>query len=524
MAKITGIEPTSTDFMYSKRKLRTAAYCRVSTDSDEQQSSLENQRTHYANYIKANLDWDFMGMYFDEGISATKKEKRFGLLKLLKDCESRKIDFIVTKSISRFARNTTDCLEIVRRLTDLGISIWFEKENINTGTMDSELILSILSSLASEESVSISQNNKWGIKRRFQNGTFKLCVPPYGYDYNGKSIVPNPKQAQIVKRIFSEILSGSGTHAVAKKLNADAIPAPRGKNWTATTIQGMVENERYIGDVLFQKTYTDERFKRRTNVGMEEQYYWENHHEAIISKEDFEAAALILEQRGKEKGITKGSGKYTNRYSFSGIIICGECGSTFKRQIHMSGRPSEYVAWCCSKHINSSSKGCSMIFVRDEHIKTAFVTMMNRLFSGRNVILKPLIDELKEQDVNGIYAKLKELETLIQKNSEQVQILTGLMSAGILTPALFNEKNNVLKQEATKLKEQKSVLQADALGEESDSFETEELLKHLNKTGISESFSDEIFTRFTNNITIILPTEVGFNLKCGLFLKERMAR
>ena len=215
MAKITTIAPTA-GFIYTQKKLRTAAYCRVSTDSEEQQSSLENQRTHYTDYIKSNSDWDFVGIYFDEGISGTKKEKRTGLLRLLKDCESRKIDFIITKSISRFARNTKDCLEIVRRLTDIGISIYFEKENINTGTMDSELILSILSSLAAEESVSISQNNKWSIKKRFQKGTFKLAVPPYGYDYNGENLVPNPEQAQIVKRIFAEVLSGSGTHAVAR--------------------------------------------------------------------------------------------------------------------------------------------------------------------------------------------------------------------------------------------------------------------------------------------------------------------
>ena len=523
MAKITTIAPT-TGFIYTQKKLRTAAYCRVSTDSEEQQSSLENQRTHYTDYIKSNSDWDFVGIYFDEGISGTKKEKRTGLLRLLKDCESRKIDFIITKSISRFARNTKDCLEIVRRLTDIGVSIYFEKENINTGTMDSELILSILSSLAAEESVSISQNNKWSIKKRFQKGTFKLAVPPYGYDYNSENLVPNPEQAQIVKRIFAETLSGSGTHAVARGLNADGIPAQKGNNWTATTIRGMIENEKYIGDALLQKTYTDDQFNRHINDGAEDKYYWENHHEAIISREDFEAAARILEQRGKEKGIQRGAGKYQNRYVFSGIIICGECGSTFKRRIHMPGRPSEYVAWCCNRHIDSSGKGCSMIFIRDENIKAAFVTMMNRLYSGRNVILKPLIEELRKQDHSGSYARLKELEKLIQENSEQVQILTGLMSAGILTPALFNEKNNALQAETIKLKEQRNVLRADSLGEESASFEAEELLKYLNKTGIVETFSEDTFSRFVKNITVFSPTEVAFHLKCGLLLKEGMVR
>lgn len=523
MAKITTIAPT-TGFAYRQTKLRTAAYCRVSTDSDEQQSSLENQRTHYTDYIKSNADWDFVAIYFDEGITGTKKEKRTGLLKLLNDCENRKIDFIITKSISRFARNTKDCLEIVRRLTDIGISIYFEKENINTGTMDSELILSILSSLAAEESVSISKNNKWSIQKRFQNGTFKLSVPPYGFDYNGKNIVPNPGQAQIVKRIFAEILAGSGTHAVARGLNADGIPAQKGNHWTATTIRGMVENEKYIGDTLFQKTYTDENFNRHSNNGTEDQYYWENHHEAIISREDFEAAARMLRQRGKEKGIQRGSGKYQNRYAFSGIISCGECGSTFKRRIHMPGRASEYVAWCCNKHIDAGAKSCPMIFIRDEHIKQAYITMMNRLYSGRNVILKPLIEELKKQDHNGSYAKLKEIEELIKENSEQVQILTGLMSSGILTPALFNEKNNALQSETVKLKEQRNALHAQSLGEESTSFETEALLRYLNKSGITENFNEEIFSRFVKSITVFSPAEIGFHLKCGLLLRERMVK
>ena len=523
MVKMTTIEPVN-NRIYTQRKLRTVAYCRVSTDSNEQQASLENQRTHYSDYIKANSDWEFVGIYFDEGISGTKKEKRSGLLRLLEDCERRKIDFIITKSISRFARNTKDCLEIVRRLTDLSIFIHFEKENINTGTMDSELILSILSSLAAEESVSISQNSKWGVKKRFQNGTFKLSSPPYGYDYNGENIIPNPEQALVVKRIFSETLSGNASHVIAGKLNAEGIPSQKGAHWMPTTIRGILANEKYIGDVMFQKTYTDSQFNRRNNYGEEDRYYLENHHEAIIIREDFEAAAGIIEQRGKEKGIQRGTEKYNNRYEFSGVIICDECGSTFKRRIHSPGKMGEYIAWCCNKHIDSSGKHCSMIFIRDEHIKAAFVTMLNRLYSGRHLIMKPLIEELKKQDHHGSYAKLKEIENLIQENAEQVQILTGLMSTGILTPALFNKKNNVLQAEFIRLKEQQSVLQTASLNEQSTSFEAEELYKYLNKTGITENYSSDTFGEIAKNIIVYSPTEVGFHLKCGLILRERMVR
>lgn len=523
MRKVTKIDAAS-NAVLAQRKLRVAAYCRVSTDSDEQLSSLGNQRSHYSIYIQSNPDWEFAGLYYDEGLSGTKKENRAGLLRLIRDCENRKVDMFLTKSISRFARNTRDCLEIVRQMTDLGVAILFEKENINTGTMDSELILSILSSLAAEESVSISQNNKWGIKRRFQNGTFKLSSPPYSYDYDGQTLIPNQAKALIVKRIFAEILAGNGASTMATKLNADGIAPPRGKQWTAKTILGMLENEKYVGDVLHQKTYTDDSFTRKRNHGEEDQYYIPNHHEAIISREDFEAAARILEQRGKEKNIRKGDGKYSNRYAFSGKIICGACGSTFKRRIHSPGKTAEYVAWCCNKHIDEGSLECPMIFVRDQRIKEAFVIMWNRLFSGRNTILKPLIEELKDRDGSINQAEELSIEKQIQEHFEQVQVLTGLMSKGYLEPALFNEKNNLLQAEIMRLREQRAAMLRDMEGERSAIHEAELLLKHLSRAGIQEEYSDELFLQYAEGITVFSPTEVGFRLKCGLTLRERMER
>ena len=201
MRKVTKIKEDK-GLAVIKPKLRVAAYARVSTDSAEQLISLEAQKLHYEAYIKANSDWEFAGIYYDEGISGTKKERRTELMRLISDCENRKIDFIVTKSISRFARNTMDCLELVRKLTHLGVFIYFEKENINTQSMDSELMLTILSSLAENESISISENNKWSIQRRFRNGTYKLSYPPYGYDYRDGQIVVNKEQAEVVKRML----------------------------------------------------------------------------------------------------------------------------------------------------------------------------------------------------------------------------------------------------------------------------------------------------------------------------------
>lgn len=522
MRKVTKIDENRPN-LTKMQKLRTAAYARVSTDSDEQLISLQAQKRHYESYIKANSNWEFVGMYFDEGISGTKKEKRTELLRLLKDCENRKIDFIITKSISRFARNTTDCLEIVRRLTELGIYIFFEKENINTQSMDSELMLTILSSLAESESVSISQNSKWSITKRFKNGTYKLGCPPYGYDLADGKLTPNSEQAPIVRRIFAEALSGKGAAMVAAGLNADGIKSQRRTHWTATSIRGILVNEKYVGDALFQKTYSDDKYNRRVNYGEKDQYYIKDHHEAIIRHADFAAAASILEQFGKEKGISKGATKYQNRYVFSSKIRCGECGSTFKRRIHKAAT-DKYVAWCCSKHIESVNE-CSMLFIRDEQVKQAFVTMINKLYSGHSYILKPLIQDLKSLENGGVFAKVQELEAKIEENTERRQVLTGLMTKGYLDPALFNAQKNALDMEAEKLKEQKKALAKAITGDQSAETKAEELLKYLNKMdGLIEQFDEAVFGRFIHEIVVFSSTEIGFRLNCGLLLKERLVR
>ena len=362
MKKVTKIAETANSKVKLK-KIRVAAYCRVSTDSDAQLESLEAQKTHYENYITSRDDWEFAGLYYDEGITGTKKDKRPELLRLIDDCKAGKVDFVITKSISRFSRNTTDCLELVRKLLALHIPIYFEKENINTGSMESELFLAILSSMAEGESVSISENSKWSIQKRFESGTYKVSYPPYGYDWDGEQMIINPEQAAVVKEIFAALLSGKGTHAIADDLNRRGIPTKRNGRWTATTIRGMLSNEKYVGDCLFQKTYSDSRFVRHNNHGEQTQYMVKDHHEAIISREDFEAARIFISQRASEKGVTKGTDKYQNRYAFSGKIICGECGDTFKRRIH-SCTDHKYIAWCCNTHIKDKDR-CHMLHSSD---------------------------------------------------------------------------------------------------------------------------------------------------------------
>lgn len=521
MRKVTKIEG-NVGSVVKKPKLRVAAYARVSTDSDEQLTSLEAQKTHYESLIKANQDWEFVGIYYDEGISGTKKDKRKELLRLISDCEHKEIDFIVTKSISRLARNTVDCLSLVRKLTDLGIHIHFEKEDINTKSMDSELMLTILSSLAENESISTSKNNTWAIQKRFRNGTYKVASPPYGYDNTDGDLVVNIEKAEVVKRIFADALSGKGAIAIAEGLNADGIHSKRGGEWSGSTIRFILGNEAYTGDLLLQKTYTDENFVRHQNKGERDQYFIENHHEAIISHEEFDAAQKALKQRGKEKGTTEGSSKYYNRYPFSGLITCSECGSTFKRRIHSSAG-KKYIAWCCSKHLSSADE-CSMLFVRDERIKMAFVTMMNKLIFSRKFVLKPMLQGLKAANYADSQGRVKDIQSKIEENAEQVKVLVELMTKGYLEPALFNKLKNELATEAAGLRERKAFLCRSIDGGVNVLMGTKKLLKFVSKAKTIEDFDDDLFEEFIDGIIVYSPVQIGFRLKCGLTLRERMER
>jgi DNA invertase Pin-like site-specific DNA recombinase len=506
-------------FPTQKHKLRVAAYCRVSTDSEEQLVSLATQRKHYEAYITANPDWEFAGIYYDEGITGTKKEKRPALLRLIDDCEHKKIDFIVTKSISRFARNTTDCLELVRKLLGLTVYIYFEKENLNTGSMESELMLSILSGLAENESVSIAENSTWSIQRRFQNGTFKLAYAPYGYDVIEGKLVLQPEQATIVKAMFDQTLAGIGTDAIAKKLNAKEIPAKRGTHWTATTIRGILKNENYTGDAIFQKTYTDSHFNRHHNHGEKDKYRVEHHHEAIITKDIFEATQQVIRQRGKEKGALPQDKKYQNRYPFSGVIRCHQCGATFKRRIQ--GGRNSYVAWCCATHLTDATK-CSLKYIKETALKYAFVTMMNKLIFGHAFVLKPLLASLRTLHSDDSITVIQDLDTKLAENAEHQKTLAYLLTKKYLEPAMYQKGNNELLQEAEQWQHQKDSL-VDFLNDDNKTVhETRELLQYTCKAKMLTGFDEAVFQQFVEQILVYSRTNIGFKLKCGITLRERL--
>ena len=274
---------------------------------------MEAQKSHYETSIKSNPDWEYVGLYYDEGVSSTSTAKRDGLLKMLDDSEAGKIDFIIIKSIS-------------------------------TGDMESELLLTIFSSLAESKSVSLSENETWPIEKRFQNGTYIVAYPPHGYKNEAGLMVINEEEATVVKFIFAEYLAGKGAHVIARQLSEKGIPTRRNSEWSSGTVRAILRNEKCKGDVLFQKTFTDSTFVRRPNNGEKAQYYVTEHHEAIMSSEDFQEAQAMIDQRAKDMKIQQGDAKYQNRYQFSGKVICGECGASWKRRTY-SDKKGKYYAY-----------------------------------------------------------------------------------------------------------------------------------------------------------------------------------
>lgn len=513
MKRITKIEVVKDS---GRRKLRVAAYARVSTDSNEQLASLESQKNHYERYIKARPDWEYAGLYYDEGVSGTSMAKRDGLLHMLDDCDNGLIDYIIVKSISRFSRNTVESIETVRRLCEKGIYIFFEKENIDTGKMEGELLLSILSSLAESESHSIAENNKWSIQKRYQNGTFKIGYTPYGYDNINGQMVINEEQAEIVREIFDAVLSGKSPGAVARELNERGVSTKRGGSWTGHTVNGMIRNEKYTGDVIMQKTYTDDRFNRHVNRGERTQYLARDHHNPIISHEAFEAANAIIDANGLEKGIHKDEDKYKNRYAMSGKIICGECGGTWKRV-----KLANHFGFSCNTHVKDKN-ACSMKTIAEEPVKAAFITLMNKLTYGRSLILLPYAEMLKNSLRSGNIDRLTELDALLEKNTERRQQIMAFFTKGLLDPAVYAQECDDLTEEAERLTAERDSLTTQMNGNREQQDALERLLKYTAKGTMLTVFEPSLFTEHVDHIVVIERTEIGFAMKCGPVFRERI--
>ena len=500
-----------------QKKRRVAAYARVSTDSDEQYTSYEAQIDYYTQYIKARDDWEFVNVYTDEGITGTSTKHREGFNRMVADALDGKIDLIVTKSVSRFARNTVDSLTTIRQLKEKGIECYFEKENIWTFDGKGELLITIMSSLAQEESRSISENVTWGHRKRMADG--KVSIPfkhTLGFKRGPKGeILIDEEQAKTVQDIYEWFLEGLTPHAIAARLMEQGVPSPRGKDvWHQGTVRSILTNEKYKGDALLQKFYTEDFLtkKQLPNKGILPQYYVEGNHEAIIPPETFELVQLEFERRKAKNG------RYSGVDLFASRIICGECGGYYGSKVWHSNQ-SKYrrVIYRCNSKYNGE-KPCSTPHVTEDQIRQAFIAALNRLIAKRNDIIAGLmIDTEILYNTTSLEAEKKRLWDETSVLAEMAQAAINENAHVALDQTEYQKKYDdlVSRYESSKAEHDKIAARISALV--STKTATQEFINTLR--GLPDKiteFSPETWGKLLDHVTVYTAKDIRFTFRNGI--------
>ena len=455
----------------SKRQLRVAAYCRVSTDDEEQLTSYEAQKNYYTDKIMTNKEWTMAGIFADEGITGTSARKRPEFLRMIRQCKQGKIDVVLTKSISRFARNTVDCLNYVRALKELGIAVIFEKENMNTLEIDSEILITMLGAFAQSESESISANVRWGIRQAMKEGKATIQYKYlYGYrkgDDSKPEIIPD--QAEVVRKIYDLFLSGTPVRGIQEYLNANSVPNINGESkWARSAIDSILTNEKYCGDVLLQKTYIDDCINKKVkkNTGQLPMYLVQNHHEGIISRETFDAAQAELARRSAGKSPSKknaptGRSRYSSKYALSDRLYCGECGTQYQRCTWRNRDGSKRIVWRCVSRVDYGNRYCHNSPTLDEEpLHRAILAAINNAVEDKDNIVYNLKAAMEKElaPVAGQQLSLSEIDNqLEQLNIEFSKVLAEASESG--DQAVYSDRFREIMQKQTALKAQRNKIQ-----------------------------------------------------------------
>ncbi|MCM1508765.1 MAG: recombinase family protein [Ruminococcus flavefaciens] len=499
----------------STRKRRVAAYARVSTDSEEQLTSYEAQMDYYVRYIKENPAWEYAGLYTDEGISATNTKHRNGFNRMIADALDGKIDLIVTKSVSRFARNTVDSLTTVRKLKEKGIEVFFQKENIYTLDSKGELLITIMSSLAQEESRSISENVTWGQRKRFADGKVSLPYKHFlGYK-RGEDGLPEivPEEAEIVRYIYRSFINGMTPYKIAKMLTEKGIPTPSGRiKWQSTTVESILTNEKYKGSALLQKQFTVDFLtkKRKINEGEIPQYFVEHSHDAIISPEEFE---LVQAEFMRRKALGK---QYNSKSIFAARIVCCDCGNYYGSKVWHSTSKYRCVVWQCNRKFDGECK-CSTPHLYEDDIKEKFLSACNQVFENRDEILENC------RMLQEILTDCSEIDTKQKSVLQEMEIIAELTRKYIMGNSMnvqnqdeYNEHYNALverynKEKAKSLSLQKQKEERLAKREIIGGFITE-LSK---RRELLTEFDDNLWVAIIDRVTVLHDGRLIFEFKDG---------
>lgn len=504
--------------VHSRKKRRVAGYARVSTDMADQQTSYAAQCDYYTHYIQNRADWEFVGLYSDEGISATSTRHRTGFNRMITDALAGKIDLIVTKSVSRFARNTVDSISTIRQLKDNGVECYFEKENIWTFDSKGELLITIMSSLAQEESRSISENCTWGVRKRFADG--KVSVPFrrfLGYDRGEDgNLVINEQQAKIVRRIYGLFLQGRSPYQIAKLLTERGIPTPGGKTvWSKSVVRSILTNEKYKGDALLQKVYTTDFLskKKKKNEGEVPQYYVRGNHEAIIPPAIFDCVQAQMQARS-------GHNRHSGVSAFSGKIKCGDCGSWYGSKVWHSNDPYRKVVWQCNHKFDGGEK-CTTPHLDEETIKELFVKAVNILFTEKDEIIENF-NAIKNTlfDVRELEAERAQLQEELNVVAELIQQCVNENARIALDQEEYQKRYDGLAERFDGVQERLDKVSHAITERQAQREKIEMFLAGLEKQdGLLMEFDENLWYNMVEYVTVFNKEDIRFTFKDGTEIK-----
>lgn len=515
----------------SIRQQRVAAYCRVSTEEEEQQSSYENQCKYYTDLIMKNTNWSMAEIYADEGISGTQAKKRDDFMRMIKACKKGKIDLVLTKSISRFARNTVDCLHYIRLLKSWGVAVFFEEQNINTMQEDSEFLITIHGAFAQQEIETLSANVTWGVQQSMREGKTRIQYKKlYGYR-RGADDKPEivPEQAEVVKEIYARYLAGASLRMIQDWLIRREIPSGKETAWTHAAIKGILTNEKYCGDVLMQKTYTTDCITHKAvkNRGERPMYLVQNNHEAIIDRETYDAVQAEVARRTALRSPSQktptGLSCYTSKYALSDRVFCGECGTKYKRTT-WSKNGKKRIVWRCVSRLDYGKKYChDSPTVDEDKLQTAILAAINSAMSEKKVLINQIAGAMEIELLPALDSTMSmaDIKTRLAELEQELQRLLA-KAAGDFNSESYTEDFRVLAEEMAELKEKRRNIEAHREGSEVDQRIKRAVEFMENSSAELTEWEESMIRQLVDWVKIISAEEILVCLHGGVEIKQRM--
>ena len=517
------------------KQLCVAAYCRVSTEEEEQLNSYEAQCEYYTDKIMSNKEWTMAGIFADEGITGTSTKKRTEFLRMIRQCKQKKIDLILTKSIQRFARNTLDCINYTRILRQLGIGVLFEKENINSLPPDSEFMITMYGAMAQSESESISGNVKWGKKRAMEAGKVSIAYKNlYAYEKgaDGKP-EPIPAQAEIVRELYTRYLAGASLRELKDWLENGNHPTVAGGTvWSITAVKGILTNEKYCGDVLLQKTFSTDVISKKVvkNTGQLPKYLIQNHHEGIVTREQFQAVQAELARRSALRSDSKqaatGRSCYTSKYALSDRLVCGECGKLYRRKTR-NIKGNIYHEWRCISRLNYGTKYCrDSPTIKEEPLQAAILATINSAMSNKPALLDLIKNavSLELLPVQGQTMSLADIERQLAQLDNQFQRLLAEAIDAEYKDACNAQFAEILAEQTSLKKQKEAILQSSADADRvcGRMRQAEQALEAA-EPYITE-WNETMIRQLVERVTVLSADEILVQIKGGAEIKQRLER